>query len=140
DAARKRLGVGTINMKKAPLQVPRMLRAGRAVGIVFDQDAGKAGISVPFFGHPASTHRGPALFALRFGAPVFSSIVRRRPDGRYDIIMDRVPYSRTDDLEKDILRLTTDLSSRLEEAVRDDPEQYFWFHKRWKTNPDKEIA
>ncbi|HET7275850.1 MAG TPA: hypothetical protein VFI91_11850, partial [Longimicrobiaceae bacterium] len=47
DAARKRLGVGTINMKKAPLQVPRMLRAGRAVGIVFDQDAGKAGISVP---------------------------------------------------------------------------------------------
>lgn len=140
DATRRSLGVGTINMKKARTEVPRLLRAGHAIGIVFDQDAGKSGLRVPFFGHPASTHRGPALFALRVGSPIFSNTIRRREDGRYDIQIERVEYERTGDLEDDILRLTTELSLRLERAVRADPEQYFWFHKRWKTTTDEEHA
>lgn len=140
DATRRSLGVGTINMKKARSEIPRLLRAGHAIGIVFDQDAGRSGLFVPFFGHPASTHRGPALFAIRMDVPIFSNTIRRRPDGRYDIAVERVEYDRTADLEADILHLTTELSARLERAVRADPEQYFWFHKRWKTTTDKENA
>jgi KDO2-lipid IV(A) lauroyltransferase len=142
DAVRRRLGVETIDQTVAPLRVPRALRAGHVVGIVADQDARGAGIWVPFFGHPASTHRGPALFALRLQTPIFASFARRVPgrDARYQIQLERVPVRRTGDLEADVFHLTCALTERLETAIRTNPEQYFWFHKRWKTMPAPELS
>jgi Kdo2-lipid IVA lauroyltransferase/acyltransferase len=134
---RNNLGVETIYQGQAPARVPRILRSNGVVGIVGDQDARRSGVFVPFFNRLASTHRGPALFALRLGAPVFSCIARRIPgnDVRYEVIGRRVEYERTGDLDRDVLALTTELASRLEKEVRIAPEQYFWFHKRWKTRP-----
>lgn len=134
---RNNLGVETIYQGQAPARVPRILRSNGVVGIVGDQDARRSGVFVPFFNRPASTHRGPALFALRLGAPVFSCIARRVPGNevRYEVIGKRVEYERTGDLDRDVLALTTELAARLEKEVRDAPEQYFWFHKRWKTRP-----
>lgn len=139
QAARARLGIGTIYMGSAPHRVPRVLAKGGVVGIVGDQDAHDRGIFVPFFGIPASTFRGPALFALRFGAAVFASIARRNPDGRYTVSGKRVDYERTGDLEGDQLRLTAALAAGLEAEIRVDPTQYFWFHKRWRTPPPAEL-
>lgn len=140
EEARARLGIGTIEMRDANREVPRALARGGVVGIVADQDAGSRGVWVPFFGHPASTFRGPALFALRFRAAVFASIARRRPDGRYAVGGERIPYRRTGDLEADTVRLTADLAAQLEAEVRRDPGQYFWFHKRWRTRPPAELS
>ena len=139
---RNNLGVETIYQGQAPARVPRILRSNGVVGIVGDQDARRSGVFVPFFDRLASTHRGPALFALRLGAPVFSCIARRLPgpDARYEIIGRRVEYDRTGDLERDVLSLTTELASRLEKEVRIAPEQYFWFHKRWKTRPSERAS
>ena len=137
---RGRLGVETIYQSEAPTRIPRVLRRKGVVGIVGDQDARRAGIFVPFFGRPASTHRGPALFALRFGAPVFACTARRLPGRavRYRVSGERVPVDRTADVESDIRGLTAELALRLEEAVRAAPEQYFWFHRRWKSAPSEE--
>lgn len=134
---RRSLGVETIYQGQAPSRVPRILRANGVVGIVGDQDARKSGIFVPFFGQPASTHRGPALFALRLGAPVFSCIARRLPgnDVLYEVAGDLVEFTPTGELDRDVRSLTAELAGRLERAVRVAPEQYFWFHKRWKTQP-----
>src|ERR1044071_6584728 len=101
--------------------------------------AGLSGIFVPFFGRPASTHRGPALFALRLGAPVFSCIARRLPGSevRYEVRGERVEFERTGNLDRDVNALTAELALRLENEIRRAPEQYFWFHKRWKTQPGK---
>ena len=137
QSLRRQLGVETIYQSAAPSRVPRVLRANGVVGIVGDQNARRAGILVPFFGRPASTHRGPALFALRLNAPVFSCIARRLPgdDVRYEIAGERVDVTRTGDLETDVTALTAELALRLEKQVRIAPEQYFWFHKRWKGAP-----
>jgi Kdo2-lipid IVA lauroyltransferase/acyltransferase len=138
---RRNLGIETIYQGDAPSRVPRVLRANGVVGIVGDQDARKSGLFVPFFGRLASTHRGPALFALRLNAPVFACVARRRPgpDVLYDVIGEHVDFERTGDLDTDVRTLTTELSSRLERQVRVAPEQYFWFHRRWKTRPPGEI-
>jgi KDO2-lipid IV(A) lauroyltransferase len=137
---RRRLGVETITQREAPSRVPRLLRRGGVIGIVGDQDARRAGVFVPFFGRPASTHRGPALFALRLGAPVFSCVARRLPEAgvRYEVAGERVPVVRTGDLEADVHALTAELAARLEARVRVAPEQYFWFHRRWKSKPAAE--
>jgi Kdo2-lipid IVA lauroyltransferase/acyltransferase len=137
NRVRRSLGVETIYQRDAPRQVPRVLRAGGIVGIVGDQDARGSGVFVPFFGRPASTHRGPALFALRLGAAVISATARRLPGrpARYAVRGERVPVENSGDLERDVARLTAELARRLETSVREAPEQYFWFHKRWKSSP-----
>lgn len=139
---RRNLGVETIYQGDAPSRVPRILRKNGVVGIVGDQNARRTGLFVPFFGRPASTHRGPALFAMRLDAPVFSCIARRvnTSEVRYEIAGERVNYQRTGDLDADVAALTRELALRLEKQIRVAPEQYFWFHRRWKSRPADEIA
>jgi Kdo2-lipid IVA lauroyltransferase/acyltransferase len=135
DETRRRLGVETISQRDAPSRVPRLLRQNAVIGIVGDQDARRSGVFVPFFGRPASTHRGPAIFSLRFGAPAFACVARRLPGGevRYRVAGAAVEVPRTGDLETDTVALTAALAARLEHEIRQAPEQYFWFHRRWKT-------
>ncbi len=70
-ATRERLGMEVVDTGAAPKRVLRALAEGRVVALVADQNAGANGLFVPFFGELASTHRGPALFAVRAGVPVF---------------------------------------------------------------------
>jgi KDO2-lipid IV(A) lauroyltransferase len=99
-------------------------------------------VLVPFFGRPASTHRGPALFAIRLGAAVFSCIARRLPgdNPRYEVAGERVDVPQTGDVDADVLTLTSELALRLERQVRIEPEQYFWFHNRWKLPAPKKLV
>ena len=140
EAARAALGVETVDMGEASRQVPRALLSGMGVGIVADQDARRSGVFVPFFGIPASTHRGPALFSLRLGSPLIAAVCRRLPDGRYRLTGTRIRIERTESLEEDVREVTARGAANLEAAIREDPTQYFWFHKRWKTAPPEEPA
>lgn len=139
-ATRRRLGVGVIDFAVARREGLRSLRAGRIVAMVADQNAREQGIFVPFFGTPAATFRGPALFALRAGAPMFVGICVRAPGWpqRYEGRLERIDFVPSDDMETDVLLLTEAHTAVLERAVREAPEQYFWQHKRWKTRPPQE--
>jgi len=141
-ATRERLGMEVVDTGAAPKRVLRALQEGRVVALVADQNAGANGLFVPFFGEVASTHRGPALFAVRSGAPVFVGTCVALPGGRhrYRVVLERVHAPDTGDAERDVLRLTEAHTALLEEAVRRAPEQYFWQHKRWKTRPTPEPA
>ncbi|MGK2962029.1 MAG: lysophospholipid acyltransferase family protein [Gemmatimonadaceae bacterium] len=140
QAMRHKLGVETIYQGEAPSRVPRILRANGVVGIVGDQNARRSGVFVQYFGRAASTYRGPALFALRLGAPVFTCVARRLPGDavRYEVRGERVMFTPSGILDADVQALTAELAARLEREVRVAPEQYFWFHKRWKTRPPEE--
>jgi KDO2-lipid IV(A) lauroyltransferase len=126
-----------IDRKEAPKKVLRALRSGKAVGIVGDQNVRRGGVFVDFFGKPASTARGTALFALRTGAPVFLGMAKRLPGSpqRYRVTFELVEFEASGDMERDVLRLTEAHTKYLEEQIRRAPEQYFWQHRRWKTRP-----
>jgi KDO2-lipid IV(A) lauroyltransferase len=131
--ARRRLGIGIIRDADAVRRVPRVLRGGGAVVILFDQGAvGLASTWVPFFGRWAKTPRGPAVFAKRFGAPIFCGALLRKPDGRFTIEMEEIPVPDSGDLEADVDQIVGGYSASLERSVRRTPEQYFWHHRRWK--------
>ncbi|HEX2722048.1 MAG TPA: hypothetical protein VHM24_03965, partial [Gemmatimonadaceae bacterium] len=59
-------------------------------------------------------------------------------EGQYELAGERVLFERTDNLEADVRTLTAELALRLERQIRIAPEQYFWFHRRWKTRPPDE--
>lgn len=136
--ARERLGLHVIERRDAPKRVLRSLRAGRVVAFVADQNAGRGGVFVPFFGRPASTHRGPALMAIRAHKPLFLGISLRSADGRYHLRLDEIDVDRSDDTDAAVQRLTAAFTAGLEAAVKSAPDQYFWHHRRWKTRPAEE--
>ena len=136
-ASRRSLGLGVIDRFQATRLAIKALRSGHAVAFAADQNAGKAGIFVPFFGRPASTHRGAALFAVKTGAPLFLGTSLRRENG-YEVRLQRVDVPRDGELDNVVYRMTVAFTERLEAVVREAPEQYLWLHRRWKTRPPEE--
>ena len=130
---RERIGMTVIHDEDAVKRVPRALRTGHAVAFLFDQGAvGLASTWVPFFGRFAKTPRGPAVFALRLGAPVMFGVALRQPSGRYQLSFEPIEVVETGDREADVDRIVADYSSVLERWIRRAPEQYLWHHRRWK--------
>jgi KDO2-lipid IV(A) lauroyltransferase len=130
------IGMRIVHDADAVRRTPRALREGHAVAFLSDQGVlGLASTYVPFFGMPAKTPRGPAVFALRLGVPVVFGITIRQPDGRYHIYFEEVRVQDTGDRERDTDAIVAEYTQILERYVRRAPEQYFWHHRRWRRQP-----
>jgi len=133
---RSRLGMSIVHDADAVRQTPRSLRDGRAVAFLADQGVlGLASTFVPFFGRPAKTPRGPAVFALRLAVPLVFAVALRQPSGKYRMLLERVPVESTGDRERDTDAIVASYTAVLERYVRRAPEQYFWHHRRWRRQP-----
>ena len=117
----------------------RVLRKGGVAAIQVDQDARGHGVFVPYFGAPASTVPTPAQLAFRTGAaiiPAFS--LRTGPGFRYRLWFEEPIVADKDaDGDEETIRIMTELNRRLEMAVRQDPAQWLWLHRRWKSTPER---
>lgn len=134
---RSRLGMTVVPDRDAVRRVPRTLKGGGAVAFLTDQAGlNLASTFVPFFGRPAKTPRGPAVFALRLGAPMVFGVALRQDNGRYHLTFEEVPIHHTGDRERDVDDIVARFTSALERWVRVAPEQYFWHHRRWKQQPE----
>jgi|SRR5579862_1691663 len=134
---RERLGMRIMHDQDAVRRVPRALRDGHAVGILSDQATiGLASTFVPFFGRPAKTPRGAAVFALRGDVPIVLIQAVRQADGLYELLAEEIPVTHSGDRDRDIDRIVVRFSEALERMVRRFPGQYFWQHRRWKYQPD----
>lgn len=112
--------------------VTRRLKAGEAIALLFDENARSRGISIPFFGFPASTYKGPAFFALRAGAPILCLYFVRQPDGRHRFVIERtIEPERGGGLESDLERVMLEMNASLEKMIRLYPDQWNWVYKRW---------
>ena len=134
---REYLSLKLIPRQQAVKETFRALKSNCAVGFFADQDAGREGVFVNFFGRLASAVRGPVTFALKTGAPLHFSLDIRQPDDRHQVyISPQVSLERTDDFEQDVQTNTARLMNCLEEYIRQYPAQWLWMHNRWKTPPD----
>lgn len=136
NETRSTLGMTVVRDHDAVRRTPRSLKQGRAVAFVADQGVmGLASSYVPFFGRPAKTPRGAAVFAMRYDVPTLFVAALRQPDGRYRVTVERVPVVRTGDRERDVDNIVASYTAVLERWVRTAPEQYFWHHRRWRRQP-----
>jgi KDO2-lipid IV(A) lauroyltransferase len=129
---RSHLGTTTIarGTRGAPRQLLEVLRGGGALAMLIDQDTKVDGVWVPFFGRPAFTPVGAAEIALRQKANVIPSFIERRPDGGH-----LVRFLPALDLPPDPREATALMTAKIEEQVRRRPEQWVWWHKRWRRQP-----
>ena len=118
---------------KSPATARALLRIAREGGhpaFFVDLRAGN-GIAVPFFGRPATSVTFPAVIARTVGIPLYAGRVLRRPGVRFTIKVEPVEVPRTTDREADIRVATANLQARIEQFVREAPEQWMWAHNRW---------
>lgn len=133
---RERLGIKVIFDDEAVRAIPRSFREGRAVGFLSDQGAlGLASTFVDFFGRPAKTPRGAAVFALRGKLPMLFVAAVRQPDQSYRFIVRDVALAEDADRETAVDNTVRNYTKAIEDCVREYPEQYFWQHRRWKRQP-----
>ncbi len=114
------------------------MRAGETVGILMDTNmTPPQGIFVPYFGVDACTGAGLARIALKTDAAVLPGFLlwdeaRRKYVLRFGECMELL---RTGNADADIRANTAAFTRAIEDAVRRNPEQWLWMHRRWKTRP-----
>jgi KDO2-lipid IV(A) lauroyltransferase len=138
--ARMRAHAGTrsIPKKAAARDAIRTLRAGGILAIPSDQNqTTRYGVFVDFFGRPACTTPGVARLAALTGAPIFPVFLMRIGEsGRHRFeILPEVDLISTGDRDADVITNTQRCSRIIEDMIRRCPEQWIWFHRRWKTRP-----
>ncbi len=130
-------GARVIQKKGALRNILKGLKHGECVGILIDQNASRReGVFVDFFGHPASTNRGPALIAMKSGAPVIPFYIIREGRYRHRIYFGQeVRLQKSGDVERDAIENTGIFTKVIESYIKEFPGQWFWMHQRWKTRP-----
>lgn len=120
-------------------QIVEVMENRGVMTFLADQHAGRKGCWVEFFGRPASAHKSIALLALQYDAPIVASYSRR--DGRplhFEIVASSIRKPRTADGSPDTVgELTQWYTAQLEEFIREEPNQYWWIHNRWKDTRPK---
>ncbi|UCF04787.1 MAG: lysophospholipid acyltransferase family protein [bacterium] len=134
---RKRHGIVSVPRGSSAITGYRVLRRGEILGMLLDQDIDVDGVFVPFFGVPAHTPRGAAAFALRSGATVVPVAIHIQPDRLHRItVLPRleIPDGNLSEEQRidELTRLSTEAIERL---IRIYPQQWVWFHERWRKRP-----
>jgi KDO2-lipid IV(A) lauroyltransferase len=136
NSCRTLMGVGIIHMGVSVRGVIKALRKNEIIGLLSDQDAGREGVFVDFFGIPSSTHQGPAAFALKTGAPIIFGTTIHLPHGRHRLVYELLTFDHLNGVTPENIReVTQAYSSLLERWIRRYPDHWFWMHRRWKSRP-----
>ena len=120
----------------------KLVQSGGHLALLVDQDAGRRGVFVDFFGKPASTFKSIALMALEYKAILVVGYGVRLPDNpleahwaQFEIGCEEIIDTTLIQARDEVREITQRFSSALERSIRRAPEQYFWVHRRWKTDP-----
>jgi KDO2-lipid IV(A) lauroyltransferase len=117
----------------------RSLQDNMPVWYAPDQDHGVSqGLFVPFFGIPAATITATSRLARTSGAAVVPFIPTRLPDGKgYRLML----YPALEHFPGTSLATDTErINALLEARIREQPAQYLWVHRRFKTRPPGEAG
>ncbi len=96
-------------------------------------------VFVPFFNRLAAAPRGAVDLALRFGEAVLVVTCHRRShragDGHHLEVVEVSYDASASDAESEMVRVTAECTRLQEDAIRSNPAEWVWMHRRWKTRP-----
>jgi KDO2-lipid IV(A) lauroyltransferase len=130
---RRACGVRVVTRQDGLYPAVRALRRGEIVGTLVDQDTGGPSVFADFFGRPARTPEGPFRIARRTGAALVPLWIHLGVDGVHRVrVLPEIPEPAAGGDAREDAECWHRI---LEEAVREHPEQWVWYHRRWKTAP-----
>ncbi|MCJ8142144.1 lipid A biosynthesis lauroyl acyltransferase [Ancylobacter sp. A5.8] len=116
----------------AVFELAAVLDQGKHLGILVDQSR-RGGPTVNFFGQPCSSNPTIARLARLYECPVHGVRVIRLPGGRFRITCTPpLNLPRDKDGKIDVDGSMQAITSVVEGWVREHPEQWTWFYRRWR--------
>jgi KDO2-lipid IV(A) lauroyltransferase len=139
--AREHHGLKLLYKKGASASMEEVLGQGSILSFIADQDAGRKGVFVEFFGKKASTYRSIPLVARELNVPIIVGGCRRTSWTKFqhEIELEDIIYPADWKGQDDEVKyITRRFNEALERMIRKDPRQYLWLHRRWKSLPPEE--
>lgn len=123
---------------KTLVEIKAKLESGRAFAILPDLRVKDPDVEVDFLGGKANVSHAGAMFAVKCGSPIVVAVMRRE-GGRhmFDHVATLRPDPAAEDRREEAARLTREVMRLLDERIRQHPEQWFWYNKRWILEPVK---
>ncbi len=133
DRMRTKYGNTVVTLGVSIREVYKALRQGSVVSMVGDQRGPSDGPRVLLFNRPSAVYTGPAALALKSGAPLMFGAMMRMENNCYEFKLEEVSKEGLpEDEQAAIIELTQRHTTLLEEAIKLQPESWFWMHNRWK--------
>jgi lauroyl/myristoyl acyltransferase len=129
---REELGMNVLEL--GPEATPRLVEAisqRHVICLVCDRDIAGNGVEVEFFGERTTLPAGPAMLALRTGAPLLPTAVYNRGDLNHAVCMPPLPVERKGRFREDVSRVSQDIAHALEELIRAAPQQWHVMQPNW---------
>jgi KDO2-lipid IV(A) lauroyltransferase len=105
--------------------------------LVLLSDHRDKGATVTFFGRKTIAPTGAVHFALKFNRPLLLVYSIFNDDNTQIVnVAVRLDLVRTDDLKEDVKTNTQNLINLIEEEIKKYPEQWMWFHDRWRLSKE----
>ena len=132
-ANRAQFDVELIDKDGGAKDILKALKARRIVGILVDQNtAPKDGIKVQFFGKDVLHTPAASVLAQKTNALIINAFIYQKGENLNEICFEQPIDISTFDKEDAVQKATQMQCSACEEMVRARPEEYFWFHQRFK--------
>ena len=132
---REQIGIHVVPLgSDAGKAVMSAIKAGHIVTLLCDRDITGGGVEVTFFGEKTTLPSGPAVLALRTGAPLLPTGVYDRGRARHGIVRPPIPVERTKSFRADVARLTQAIADELEALIREAPEQWHLMQPNWPSD------
>ena len=136
DRTRRAGGIDTIPSAKAGRDLIRLVKEGWQTGLLIDQDARKNAAPTVFLGTKCWSTIGSTMLAARTKAPVHPVAMIRDAPGKYTMhFHPAIELKWTKNPAEDIVENTQRCQDAIEAIIRAYPEQWLWFHRRWKAHP-----
>ena len=136
---RRSMGMGTISKEVGMRGMLRMMKKKGILALLPDQHYSRNVHFVRFFGRPVSMAPGMGALARHTGSDVVFAESRRVGRFRYRTRFHKLDIPpKGENEENDLLIISQAFMAALEDAVRRNPEAYFWMHKRWRRPPSRD--
>lgn len=133
-ASREKFGVRLLDRKGAMKGLMKSLKEDRNIGILVDQNtASNEGVLIDFFGKKARHIPTAAVLARKFDALIIPAFIDSDDKEHFTFTFyEPIITAKTEDAEKDILESVQKQADITEQVIRQNPKEWFWFHRRWK--------
>ena len=131
-AYRESIGIEAISHKEKTIPIlTERLQAGKLIALVADRDMSRNGIEVNFFGKTSKMPSGPAILAIKTGAPLITAYVRYTPGGIEIIFDEIIKPTNSESEEEQIKIITQSMADNFAKRIKENPVDWHMLQRIW---------
>ena len=131
-AYRESIGIEAISHKEKTIPIlTQRLQDGKLIALVADRDMSRNGIEVNFFGKTSKMPAGPAILAIKTGAPLITAYVRYLPGGIEIIFDETIKPTNSGSEEEQIKLITQSMADNFAKRIKEYPVDWHMLQRIW---------